>query len=71
MYIFKKKSEGHKYPPYPGILGKKIYKEISKIAWEKWIIEQTKIINEQKLNMIKKEDRKKIENYMQLFLFKK
>ncbi|CAL4325896.1 Probable Fe(2+)-trafficking protein [Buchnera aphidicola (Protaphis terricola)] len=66
-----KESEGHQSPPYPGKLGKKIYDQISKKAWNQWLIEQTKLINEKKLNMINKKDRKKIEKYMKLFLFKK
>ncbi|CAL4325909.1 oxidative damage protection protein [Buchnera aphidicola] len=68
--FLKKKSEGQDYPPYPGKLGKKIYNEISKVAWKEWKLQQTKIINEEKLDMFNKNDRKKIEYYMKLFLFK-
>ena len=68
--FLQKESEGHEFPPYPGELGKKIYYKISKKAWKKWIIEQTKLINEEKLNMIKETDRKKIEKHMKSFLFK-
>ncbi|QCI21261.1 oxidative damage protection protein [Buchnera aphidicola (Hyperomyzus lactucae)] len=66
-----KKSEGQDFQCYPGELGKKIYNEISKKAWKKWLIKQTILINENKLNMFKCEDRKKIEKYMILFLFQK
>ncbi|QCI17351.1 oxidative damage protection protein [Buchnera aphidicola (Aphis helianthi)] len=69
--FLQRESEGHAFPPYPGELGKKIYNNISKKAWKKWTIEQTKLINEEKLNMIKEKDRKKLEKYMKLFLFKK
>lgn len=69
--FLKKKSEGQEYPPYPGALGKKIYDQISKLAWEQWKLQQTKIINEEKLDMFNKDDRKKIEHYMKLFLFTK
>lgn len=68
--FLKKESEGHEFPPYPGELGKKIYYKISKKAWKSWIIQQTKLINEKKLNMMKETDRKKIEKYMESFLFK-
>lgn len=69
--FLKEKSEGQDFQIYPGALGKKIYNEISKKAWKKWIIQQTKLINENKLNMLNPKDRKKIEQHMKLFLFKK
>ncbi|WP_295164064.1 oxidative damage protection protein [uncultured Buchnera sp.] len=68
--FLQKKSEGQDYPPYPGELGKKIYNQISKVAWKEWKLQQTKLINEEKLNMFNRNDRKKIEDYMKLFLFK-
>ncbi|WP_343154212.1 oxidative damage protection protein [Buchnera aphidicola] len=68
--FLQRECEGQDFPPYPGKLGEKIYKKISKQAWKKWIKEQTKIINEKKLNMTKEKDQKKIEKYMKLFLFK-
>ncbi|XRY30726.1 MAG: oxidative damage protection protein [Buchnera aphidicola (Tetraneura akinire)] len=67
----KKKSKGLKKRVYPGILGEKIYKNISELAWNIWIKHQTIFINEKKLNMLKKEDRKILENEMKKFLFKK
>ncbi|WP_186821880.1 oxidative damage protection protein [Buchnera aphidicola] len=68
--FLQKESEGQDYAPYPGELGKKIYDTISKIAWKEWKLQQTKLINEEKLNMFNPNDRKKIEDYMKLFLFK-
>ncbi|XBC40726.1 MAG: oxidative damage protection protein [Buchnera aphidicola (Nurudea yanoniella)] len=70
-YFLKKNAIGLKNPPYPGEIGKKIYKKISKIAWKKWIIQQTKIINEKKLNMLNYNDRKILEKNMINFLFSK
>ncbi|XBC38156.1 MAG: oxidative damage protection protein [Buchnera aphidicola (Floraphis choui)] len=58
-------------PPYPGELGKKIYKTISKIAWKTWMSQQTKLINEKKLNMLDINDRKILKHYMIQFLFNK
>lgn len=70
-YFFKKKLKKMKEIIYPGKLGKKIYKKISKKAWKKWINKQTKIINEKKLNTNKKKDIKIIEKKMKKFFFKK
>ena len=30
---------------------KKIFEEISKEAWETWLVEQTKLVNEMRLNL--------------------
>jgi Fe-S cluster biosynthesis and repair protein YggX len=46
-----KMAEGLDFPPYPGEIGKKIFEEISKEAWEAWLIEQTKLVNEMRLNL--------------------
>ncbi|QCI20094.1 MAG: oxidative damage protection protein [Buchnera aphidicola (Brevicoryne brassicae)] len=69
--FLEKKSEGQDYQSYPGELGKKIYNQISKTAWKQWIIKQTILINEKKLNMCNINDQEEIEKQMKLFLFKK
>ncbi|XBC44337.1 MAG: oxidative damage protection protein [Buchnera aphidicola (Schlechtendalia peitan)] len=69
-YFLKKYTEKLDQPPYPGEIGKKIYKTISKKAWNQWMSKQTKIINEKKLNMLDINDRKILENHMVNFLFK-
>ncbi|CAL4325476.1 oxidative damage protection protein [Buchnera aphidicola] len=68
--FLKKEAEGQEYQIYPGILGKRIYNEISKSAWKIWMSKQTMIINEKKLNMLNLNDRKIIEKHMENFLFK-
>ncbi|CAL4325543.1 Probable Fe(2+)-trafficking protein [Buchnera aphidicola (Eriosoma grossulariae)] len=69
--FFKKKLEGLKFQVYPGKTGKKIFNQISKQAWENWLNEQTKIINEKKLNMINEQDRNQLKKIMINFLFSK
>ena len=39
----KQESEGLDFPPYPGDLGKRIYNNVSKIAWKQWLEQQKKI----------------------------
>lgn len=56
-------------PCYPGKLGQRIYKHISKIAWEQWKKQQTILINEKKLNLMCSSDRKILEIEMENFLF--
>ena len=45
-----KDAEGLDFPPVPGELGKKIWAQVSKEAWEEWKKLQTMMINEYGLN---------------------
>lgn len=69
--FLQKISEGYEKQFYPGAIGKKIHQNISKIAWEKWMKEQTKLINENNLNMTNILHYKIVEKNMINFLFKK
>ncbi|MEY3673193.1 MAG: hypothetical protein RI904_2850 [Pseudomonadota bacterium] len=47
----KKEAEGLEYPPYPGEMGTKIWQSISKEAWQEWLNVQTRLVNENRLNL--------------------
>ena len=47
----KREAEGLDYPPYPGELGTRIWQSISKEAWEEWKQVQTRLVNENRLNL--------------------
>ena len=64
-----KESNGLDFQLYPGDLGKRIFDNISKEAWELWQKKQTMLINEKKLNMMNVDDRKFLEEQMTRFLF--
>jgi Fe-S cluster biosynthesis and repair protein YggX len=64
-----KEAEGLDYLPYPGELGQRIYNNISKEAWQKWLGHQTILINEYRLTPIEPEARKFLENEMEKFFF--
>ena len=66
---FKDEREVMDRVPYPGELGEKIYKEISKEAWQLWLEHQTMLINENRLSMVDPEARKYLQNEMKKFLF--
>jgi len=68
-YKLKKEAEGLGAPPYPGPLGARIQKEISKEAWQLWLKQQTMIINENRLKLFEPAARKMIEEAMVKFLF--
>ncbi len=64
-----KEAEGLDYPPYPGDLGKRIWENVSKEAWRRWMDHQTMLINENRLNPLDPEARKFIEGEMENYFF--
>jgi len=64
-----KKSEGLDFPPYPGELGQRIVKNISKEAWKLWMDRQTMFINEYRLDMSQPKAREFLAKEMENFLF--
>jgi Fe-S cluster biosynthesis and repair protein YggX len=64
-----KEAEGLDFPPYPGELGKKIWENVSKEAWQMWLDHQTMVINEYRLNPLDPEARKFIQREMENFFF--
>ncbi|AHG63605.1 oxidative damage protection protein [Advenella mimigardefordensis] len=65
----KKEAEGLDYPPYPGELGAKIWRSVSKEAWQQWTDIQTRIVNENRLNLADARARKYLQQQMESFLF--
>ena len=64
-----REAEGLDYAPWPGELGKRIYENSSKEAWQLWIQHQTMIINEYRLNAMDPKAREMIATEMEKFLF--
>ncbi len=64
-----RESEGLPRQPLPGELGKRIYDNISKEAWQQWLAHQTMLINEKRLSPIDPEHRKYLEEQAEAFLF--
>jgi Fe-S cluster biosynthesis and repair protein YggX len=65
----KKEAEGLEFAPYPGELGKRIYANISKEAWQLWMKHQTMLVNENRLNLADQRSRQYLARQMELFLF--
>tara|TARA_A100001388_G_scaffold160879_1_gene120007 strand:- start:4261 stop:4530 length:270 start_codon:yes stop_codon:yes gene_type:complete len=55
-------------PPLPGETGKELMQNYSQTAWDEWIKLQTMLINERRLDLSKKENRKWLSEQMILFL---
>jgi len=64
-----KEAEGLDFQSLPGDLGKKVFNNISKEAWGRWMSKQTMLINEKKLNLMSTDDRRFLEEQMVAFLF--
>ena len=64
-----KEAEGLERQPYPGELGKRIFENVSKEAWQLWMRQQTMLINEYRLSPVNPKHREMIEQQMEQFLF--
>jgi len=65
----KKEAEGLEFPPYPGDMGTRIWQSISKEAWQDWMDVQTRLVNENRLNLADTRARKYLKEQMEKFLF--
>jgi len=67
--VTRTEGEGLEYLPYPGDLGKRIYDNVSKEGWQRWLAHQTMLINEYRLTPIEPKARKFLEEEMEKFFF--
>lgn len=65
----KQEAEGLDRQPYPGDLGKRIYENVSRQAWQDWLRHQTMLINEYRLSPVDPKARKYLEEQMDNFFF--
>jgi len=64
-----KEAEGLDRPTYPGDLGKRIFQNVSKEAWQSWVGHQTMLINEYRLTPVDPKARKFLEEEMEKYFF--
>ena len=64
-----KEAEGLDFPPIPGELGKKIWGNVSKEAWNEWIQHQTMLVNEYRLNLSDVKARNYLKEQMEAHFF--
>lgn len=55
-------------PPFPGPKGEHIFSQVSAQAWQDWLAQQTRLINEKRLNMMEPRTREYLQQQMALFL---
>ncbi|MDR2690241.1 MAG: oxidative damage protection protein [Azoarcus sp.] len=64
-----REAEGLDRPPVPGELGKRVYDNVSKEAWQQWVKFQTMLINENRLNLMDARARKYLAEQMEKHFF--
>jgi Fe-S cluster biosynthesis and repair protein YggX len=67
--LLKREAPGLDRLTYPGPLGQRIFAEVSKEAWSRWVTHQTMLINEYRLSPIEPKARKLLETEMEKFFF--
>ena len=65
----KREAEGLDFSVYPGELGKRIYENVSKEAFEAWKRHQTMLVNENRLNLADARSRQYLARQMESFFF--
>ena len=64
-----REAEGLDRPPLPGELGKRIYENVSKEAWQQWQTQQTRLINENRLQLADPRARKYLLEQTEKYFF--
>jgi Fe-S cluster biosynthesis and repair protein YggX len=67
--LLKREAPGLDRPPYPGPMGVRIFENVSKEAWAKWVQHQVMLINEYRLTPVDPKARKFLEGEMEKFFF--
>ena len=67
--FLKREAPGLDRPTYPGELGRRIWENVSKEAWGKWVAHQVMLMNEYRLTPVDPKARKFLEGEMEKFLF--
>lgn len=65
----KQQAEGLDFAPWPGELGQRVFANIGKPAWGKWLAHQTMLINENRLSPLNPQHRAFLAAEMEKFLF--
>lgn len=67
--VLKQEAEALESPPYPGEIGQRIFANVSKEGWTRWLERLVSIINENGLNSSDPKTLELIEKHMNGFFF--
>jgi Fe-S cluster biosynthesis and repair protein YggX len=68
-HVLQREADGLDFPPHPGSLGQRIYENISREAWQRWLAHLTVLINDNGLSTADPASMLVIEQHMLGFLF--
>jgi len=64
-----REAEGLEFAPMPGALGRRLYENVSKEAWQQWQKHQTMLVNENRLNLADARARKYLMTQLEQYFF--
>ena len=67
--VLGKEAEALDFQPWPGELGRRVFEQVSKAGWQRWVRHQTMLINEYRLSALDPKARAFLEAEMEKFLF--
>jgi Fe-S cluster biosynthesis and repair protein YggX len=67
--LLKSAAPGLDRAPYPGPLGQRIFEQVSKEGWSRWVRHQVMLMNEYRLSPVDPKARKFLEAEMEKFFF--
>ena len=67
--LLKREALGLDRAPYPGELGRRVFENVSKEGWARWLSHQTMLMNEYRLSPVDPKARKFLEGEMEKFFF--
>jgi len=67
--VLKQEAAGLDRPPYPGPLGQRIFENVSREGWGRWVRHQVMLINEYRLTPVDPKARKFLEAEMEKYFF--
>lgn len=62
-------AEGLDFQTYPGEIGKRIFENVSKEAWNEWLKHQTMLVNEYRLNLSDVKAREYLAGQLESYFF--
>ena len=68
-HVLQREAAGLDFPPHPGQLGQRIYENVSREAWQRWLAHLTVLINDSGLSTADPASIVVIEQHMLGFLF--
>lgn len=67
--MLREEAEGLDFPPLPGDLGRRVFENVSKAAWQQWLAHQTMLINENRLKVTDPQARRFLEDELEKYFF--